>query len=73
MNQIALIGVTVLGAVACMAWLFMKWGESMLQKQQANIADQASGTLADMFIFIDPQKMFRYNLMAMFVVRMART
>lgn len=68
MNQIALIGVTVLGAVACMAWLFMKWGEGMLQKQQANIADQASGTLADMFIFIDPQKMFRYNLMAMFVV-----
>lgn len=68
MNDIALIGVTVLGAVACIAWLAMKWGESMLTKQQATLADQASTTLADMFIFIDPQKMFRYNVMAMFVL-----
>jgi len=67
-NDIALIGVTVLGAVACIAWLAMKWGESMLTKQQATLADQASTTLADMFIFIDPQKMFRYNVMAMFVL-----
>lgn len=68
MNDIALIGLTVLGAVGCIAWLFMKWGEQMLTKQQASIADQASTTLADMFIFIDPQKMFRYNVMAMFVL-----
>lgn len=68
MNEIALIGITVLGAVACIAWLAMKWGESMLTKQQATLADQASTTLADMFIFIDPQKMFRYNVMAMFVL-----
>jgi len=67
-NEIALIGITVLGAVACIAWLAMKWGESMLTKQQATLADQASTTLADMFIFIDPQKMFRYNVMAMFVL-----
>lgn len=68
MNEIALIGITVLGAVACIAWLAIKWGESMLTKQQATLADQASTTLADMFIFIDPQKMFRYNVMAMFVL-----
>lgn len=68
MNDIALIGLTVLGAVGCIAWLFMKWGEQMLSKQQASIADQASTTLADMFIFIDPQKMFRYNVMVMFVL-----
>ena len=68
MNDIALIGLTVLGAVGCIAWLFIKWGENMLTKQQASIADQASTTLADMFIFIDPQKMFRYNVMAMFVL-----
>jgi len=67
-NEIALIGITVLGAVACIAWLAIKWGESMLTKQQATLADQASTTLADMFIFIDPQKMFRYNVMAMFVL-----
>ena len=68
MNDIALIGLTVLGAVACIAWLFMKWGEGMLSKQQASLADQASTTLADMFIFIDPQKMFRYNVVGMFVL-----
>ncbi len=68
MNDIALIGLTVLGAVGCIAWLVIKWGEGMLAKQQASIADQASTTLADMFIFIDPQKMFRYNVMAMFVL-----
>lgn len=68
MNDIALIGLTVLGAVGCVAWLFMKWGEKMLTQQQASIADQASTTLADMFIFIDPQKMFRYNVVAMFVL-----
>ena len=68
MNDIALIGLTVLGAVGCSSWLFMKWGEQMLSKQQASIADQASTTLADMFIFIDPQKMFRYNVMVMFVL-----
>ena len=68
MNDIALIGLTVLGAVGCIAWLFLKWGEQMLSKQQASIADQASTTLADMFIFNDPQKMFRYNVMVMFVL-----
>ena len=68
MNDIALIGLTVLGAVGCIAWLVIKWGEGMLTRQQASIADQASTTLADMFIFIDPQKMFRYNVMAMFVL-----
>jgi Flp pilus assembly CpaF family ATPase len=51
-------------------FLFQQTGfdEGMLTKQQASIADQASTTLADMFIFIDPQKMFRYNVMAMFVL-----
>lgn len=68
MNDIALIGIVVMGAVACIAWLAIKWGEGMLTKQQAQIEQQASGTLADMFIFIDPQKMFRYNVMAMFVL-----
>lgn len=68
MNDIALIGLTVLGAVACLAWLVMKWAEKMLSRQQDALADQASTTLADMFIFIDPQKMFRYNVLGMFVL-----
>lgn len=65
MSDIALIGAAVLGAVACVAWLVLKWGEKMLVRQQDSLATQASTTLADMFIFLDPQKMFRYNVMAM--------
>ncbi|MCF8151448.1 MAG: type II secretion system F family protein [Burkholderiaceae bacterium] len=68
MNDVALIALTVLGAVACVAWLALKWSEKMLTQQQASLADQASTTLADMFIFIDPQKMFRYNVVAMCVL-----
>jgi tight adherence protein B len=68
MNDIALIGLVVMAAVACIVWLVLKLGENMLSKQQAQLEQQASTTLADMFIFIDPQKMFRYNVMAMFVL-----
>jgi len=67
-SDIALIGITVLAAVACMGWLVMKWVEQMLNRQKETLTAQASTTLADMFIFIDPQKMFRYNVLAMFVL-----
>ncbi len=68
MSDTSLIALTVLGTVGCSAWLVMQWIEKMLSKQQAQLAQQASTTLADMFIFLDPQKMFRYNLVAMFVL-----
>jgi tight adherence protein B len=48
--------------------LILKWVEKMLSRQQAQLVHQASTTLADMFIFLDPQRMFRYNVMAMFVL-----
>ena len=40
----------------------------MLSRQKANLAQEASTTLADMFIFLDPQKMFRYNVLARGVI-----
>lgn len=40
----------------------------MLSHQKEQLAHQASTTLADMFIFLDPQRMFRYNVMMMFVL-----
>jgi tight adherence protein B len=67
MSEITVIGIVVLGAVACTVWLILKWVEGMLGKQQEQLAQHASTTLADMFIFLDPQKMFRYNVLAMFV------
>ncbi len=68
MSDLTLIGIVVLGAVGCIAWLFLKWIEGMLSKQKQQLAQQASTTLADMFIFLDPQKMFRYNVLAMGVL-----
>lgn len=65
MNDIALIALTVLGTVGCVGWLFLKWVDKKLTQQQAQLIHQASTTLADMFIFLDPQKMFRYNVIAM--------
>lgn len=65
MSDIALIAVVVLCAVGCAAWLVLKWIDKMLSRQKAHLTQQASTTLADMFIFLDPQTMFRYNVMAM--------
>ncbi|HTH95262.1 MAG TPA: type II secretion system F family protein [Rhodocyclaceae bacterium] len=63
-----LIGLIVLTCVGCFVWLFLQWGDKRLQKQKETLAHQASTTLADMFIFLDPQKMFRYNVTAMVVL-----
>lgn len=49
-------------------WLFLQWGDQRLEQQKETLAQQASTTLADMFIFLDPQKMFRYNVLAMVVL-----
>ena len=63
-NLIA-IAVVVLLLVAVVVWLIMQWADKKLTQQQESLAQQASTTLADMFIFLDPQKMFRYNVAAM--------
>ncbi|GLR12817.1 membrane protein [Chitinimonas prasina] len=44
------------------AWLVYKAVQSYLDKQRASIELTTATTLADMFIFLDPQKMFRYNV-----------
>ncbi|MDN3578966.1 type II secretion system F family protein [Chitinimonas viridis] len=44
------------------AWLVYKAVQGYLDKQRASIELTTATTLADMFIFLDPQKMFRYNV-----------
>lgn len=44
------------------AWLLYQAVQGYLQKQRANFEHTAATTLADMFIFLDPQKLFRYNV-----------
>lgn len=66
MNSIIIeIAVVVLLLVAVVVWLGLQWGDKKLSQQKENLAKEASTTLADMFIFLDPQKMFRYNVAAM--------
>ncbi len=65
MSNIAAISVVVLLLVGVVVWLIMQWIDKKLDQQKESLAQQASTTLADMFIFLDPQKMFRYNVAAM--------
>lgn len=68
MNDLLLIGMVILPAVATVIWLILRWVDRMLSQQQETLATEASTTLADMFIFLDPEKMFRYNVAAMAVI-----
>jgi tight adherence protein B len=62
------IAVVVMLLVAVVVWLGLQWGDKKLLQQKESLAKEASTTLADMFIFLDPQKMFRYNVAAMVVL-----
>lgn len=66
--DILIIGFVVLLSVGCFVWLLLQWGDTRLEQQKETLAQQASTTLADMFIFLDPQKMFRYNVLGMVVL-----
>lgn len=64
-TEIALIAALVLVTVGCLVWVVLQWADKRLQAQKETLTQQATTTLADMFIFLDPQKMFRYNVTAM--------
>jgi tight adherence protein B len=51
-------------------WIVLQLGREFLQKQKQTIAEQAEseGGLRDMFIDVDPQKLFLYNVAALVVV-----
>ena len=68
MKDVAAIAVVVLLLVAVVVWLVMQWIDKKLTQQKKSLEQQASTTLADMFIFLDPEKMFRYNVAAMVVL-----
>lgn len=69
MNTVIIeIAVVVLLLVGVVVWLFLQWGDKRLANQKETLAKEASTTLADMFIFLDPEKMFRYNVAAMVIL-----
>ncbi len=51
-------------------WSIIQVGRDLLAKQKQTIARQSEeeGGLRDMFISVDPQKLFYYNIAAMFIV-----
>jgi len=61
------VGVIAVAALV-MVWTVFQLVGNVLARQRATIAEQADSSLRDMFIFIDPAKMFRMNAVALFVV-----
>lgn len=68
MSDLALIGVVVLLAATAFMWAILQSADRALARQKDRLAESASTTLADMFIFLDPQKLFRYNVVALVIV-----
>jgi tight adherence protein B len=59
-TDLLIIGFVVLLCVGSFVWLFLQWGDQRLEKQKETLTQHA-------FIFLDPQKMFRYNVTGMIV------
>lgn len=49
-------------------WVALQGVRTVLRRQREQLAETAKTTLADMFIFLDPATMFRYNVAALFVL-----
>ena len=62
----------VIGAVALAAlvivWTIIELIGRLLDRQRTQIQEEAKTTLKDMFIFIDPMRMFYYNAAALFIL-----
>ena len=61
------VGVIAIAALVAIWTVFQLVG-NVLARQRATIAEEADSSLRDMFIFIDPGKMFRLNAVALFAV-----
>jgi len=68
MSDLSILVVVIALAAGSIIWLVLKGVERVLDRQKDTLQQSASTTLADMFIFLDPQKMFRYNVAAMVVL-----
>jgi tight adherence protein B len=68
MSDFTVLAVVIGLTAAAVIWLILKGVERVLDRQKETLHQSASTTLADMFIFLDPQKMFRYNVAAMVIL-----
>ena len=54
-------------AVAVIGWLVFEAFGKLLSRQKRTLDQEAKTSLQDMFIFVDPQKLFTYNVIALAV------
>jgi len=66
-NLTLVVGVIAIAALV-MIWTVFQLVGNVLARQKATIAEQADSNLKDMFIFVDPAKLFRLNAIALFLV-----
>lgn len=68
MNSIGLILALTLLAAFMAIWLSLRAVGALLARQKSSLETSADTTLADMFIFLDPARMFYYNVAALLVL-----
>lgn len=68
MNTIGLLLSVALIAAFMAIWIAMQGVRSVLERQKNQLEKSATTTLADMFIFLDPAKIFYYNVVALVVL-----
>ncbi len=61
------IGVVALAAITVI-WALIQIAETGLRKQKQTLQAQAAGSLSEMFIFVDPTKLFYMNVLALIFV-----
>lgn len=61
------IGVVALAAITVI-WTLIQVAETGLRKQKQTLQAQAAGSLSEMFIFVDPTKLFYMNVLALVFV-----
>ena len=68
MNTLGLILAAALLTAFLAIWLALQAIRTVLKRQQSELETSSKTTLADMFIFIDPTKLFYYNVGALIVL-----
>lgn len=67
MSLSVVIGVIAL-AVIVLIWAIMQMAESGLRKQKQTLQATASTSLQEMFIFVDPTRLFYFNILALLFI-----
>jgi tight adherence protein B len=68
MNSLGLVLAIALLAAFSAIWIAIQAVRAVLARQRSELETTTKTTLADMFIFLDPAKIFQYNVVALIVL-----